>query len=294
MKIGRKERASQWIERREIGGQQINERVMDYHVYEMTNAEKLLYSLAAIVAGGFVGLLFYGGLFKENGQATLLTYLCNAGVFLLAGMIGAAVFLPMRKEQLLEKRRKELRSQFRDMLQSLTNSLMAGSTVNDAFNSALKSMRERNSAGQYAKSPYIMWELDQMVAESTHANIKLEDMLEDFAKRSGVEDIEDFSNVFRVARGPGGNIREIMNNTQNIIGEKMAIEDEITSKMQSNRLELNVIIVSPIVIVAFLRFGNGAFGEKFTTPSGLIASTIGIIMFLAAWYLGQWIVRSVR
>ena len=284
----KKARQEQWIRERNIGGHLLTEPVMDYHVYEMSGREKTLYTLGAMLAGGIAGLLFYGGMFKENGTATLWTWLADAAVFMLAGIVAAAVYLPMRRDQLLEKRRKQLRQQFRDMLQILTNSLSAGATVNDAFNSSLKSMVE-----QYSKTAYITRELDQMVATSTHANIRLEDLLDDFAKRSGVEDIEDFGNVFRVARGPGGDIGEIMRNTHAIIGEKMEIEDEIASKMQSNRLELNVIMVAPFGIVAFLRFG-GAFGEKFTSPSGLIASTVGIVLFITAWYIGQWIVKSVR
>lgn len=284
-----KEQKPQWIEERMIGGRLLTEPVMDYHVYEMSGREKLLYGLLAFVAGGFVGLLFYGGLFKVDGEASLWTWIANLVIFFVIGVIAVIVFLPMRTSQLLDKRQKTLRAQFRDMLQILTNSLSSSGTVNDAFHNAYKSMRE-----QYSESAYITRELEQILAASTHGNIKLEDMLDDFAKRSGVEDIEDFCNVFKVARGPGANIGEIMRNTHSIIGEKMEIEDEITSKMQSNQLELNVIIISPIFITAFLRFGNSSLGSRFTSQSGLIASTVAICMFLFAWYLGQRIVKSVR
>ena len=287
MKTG-KEKKSQWIQERQIGGHLLKDPVMDYHVYEMTDAEKRIYSLIALVVGGFVGLIFYGGLFKVGGEATIWTWLANLGVFLTTGILAVVIFLPMRTEQLLEKRQKELRSQFRDMLQILTNSLVTG-TVDRAFHSACKSMEK-----QYSKSAYITKELNQIDASASNDGIPLEDLLEDFAKRSGVEDIEDFSNVFKVTRRSGGNIANIMRSTHSIIGEKMEIEDEITSKMKSNQLELNVIMVSPFVIVAFLRFGNASFGERFTTPSGLLASTVGICLFIFAWYLGQKIVKSVR
>lgn len=266
----------------------INEPVLDYHVYEMSLGEKLLYGFLAFLVGGALGLLFYGGLFKRDGEATTATMISNVVVFVVAGLIAAKVFLPMRREQLLKKRQHDLRTQFRNMLESLTASLASGNTVLDAYISALEDMKN-----QYSESAYITVELDQIVAAARN-NIDLETMVDDLAKRSGIEDIEDFSNVFRVARGPGGNIADVMRQTHDIIGDKMTIEDEITSKMSSNQLELNVIMVAPVMIVGMLRFSSGTFAENFSSPAGVVATTIGLIIFYFAYRLGQKIVNSVR
>lgn len=266
----------------------INEAVLDYHVYEMGTAEKLLYGILAFVIGGAVGLLFYGGMFKRDGEPTNATIIANFAVFVVVGLIVARIFLPMRTEQLLRKRQHDLRTQFRDMLESLTASLSAGSTVLDAFASAWDDMRN-----QYSETAYITMELDQIVTAAKN-NIDIEMMLDSLAKRSGVEDIEDFSNVFRVARGPGGNIANVMRQTHDIIGDKMTIEDEITSKISSNRLELNVIMLAPIMIVGMLRFSSGSISENMTSPIGIAATTVGIVMFCIAYRMGQNIVNSVR
>lgn len=266
----------------------INETVLDYHVYEMSVAEKLFYSIVAFVVGGAVGLLFYGGLFKRDGEATTATLISNAVVFIVVGLIAVRFFLPMRVQQLLKKRQHDLRTQFRNMLESLTASLTSGSTVLDAFTSAWSDMKN-----QYSETAYITVELDQIVIAARN-NIDIEVMLDSLAKRSGVEDIEDFSNVFRVARAPGGNVANVMRQTHDIIGDKMTIEDEITSKMSSNQLELNVIMLAPIMIVGMLRFSSGSFADNLTSPAGVIATTVGIVFFYLAYRLGQNIVNSVR
>lgn len=126
----KKEPVSQWMTN------PLNEQVLDYHNYEMTQGEQVLYFILAFLIGGVVSQFFYGGLFQEDGAPTLLTYISNAAAFVVVGLIAGRVFLPVRSRKLAEKRRDVLRKQFRDMLESITASLAANSTVRDAFNAA--------------------------------------------------------------------------------------------------------------------------------------------------------------
>lgn len=130
----KKEPVSQWMTN------PLNEQVLDYHNYEMTQGEQVLYFILAFLIGGVVSQFFYGGLFQEDGAPTLLTYISNAAAFVVVGLIAGRVFLPVRSRKLAEKRRDVLRKQFRDMLESLTASLAANSTVRDAFNAAYTDM----------------------------------------------------------------------------------------------------------------------------------------------------------
>lgn len=130
----KKEPVSQWMTN------PLNEQVLDYHNYEMTQGEQVLYFILAFLIGGVVSQFFYGGLFQEDGAPTLLTYISNAAAFVVVGLIAGRVFLPVRSRKLAEKRRDVLRKQFRDMLESITASLAANSTVRDAFNAAYTDM----------------------------------------------------------------------------------------------------------------------------------------------------------
>jgi len=262
-----------------------NQPMLNYHTYVMSKNEKLLYSIAAFIAGGLAGLLFYGGLFKSQGEATSLTTISNTVVFVAVGIIAVKVFLPIRTTQLLEKRRATLRLQFRDMLESLTTSLASGSTVLQAFDDAYKDMHM-----QYSENAYITRELYQ-ISEARRNNVKLVDMLNDFAKRSSLEDVEDFANIFSVGESSGGKINEIVRQTHSVICEKMQIENEIESKMSANRLELNIITCAPILIVAMLKFSNESFAENFATPVGVAAVTVGVVLFVVAYRMGQKIIN---
>lgn len=263
----------------------LHNQVLDYHVYVLSPAQKLLYSLIAIAAGGLVGLLFYGGLFKREGEATTLTTIANVVIFVAAGLVARKIALPMISEGLLNKRQKELRAQFRDMLESIVTSLSANETVVQAFDNAYGDMQM-----QYGDDAYITRELLQFT-EARRNNIDLELMIEDLARRSACEDIEDFSNVFKVCYGPGGRMKDVMRQTHDMICEKMQIEDEIASKMSANKLELNVITAAPVLIVAMLKFSNATFADNFATPAGVLAVTVGLVLFVVAYRMGQRIVK---
>lgn len=257
----------------------------NYRTYEMSTIEKASAALLAFLAGAVCSQVFYGGLFKSDGQATVMTYISAAVFILIVGAAAVKLFLPVRREQLRKKRQHELGVQFRDMLESITTSLSAGDTVYQAFESAWSDIRL-----QYGESSYLALELEQIV-QAPRSGLTLETMLKDFAGRSGSEDIESFSNVFAVSYGAGGNMKDVMRRTHDIITDKMAITDEIRTKLSANKLELNVITVAPVFLMLLLRSTNESFAEKFASPGGVVCITIAIVIFVSAFRMGRRIVE---
>ena len=253
----------------------------NYITYRMTWAETLLAAALAFAAGGICSQVFYGGLFLRDGEPTLLTYI-SAAIFII-GVGGAAVvlFLPVRRDQLRKKRQDALKLQFRDMLESVTASLAAGGTVYQAFESAYGDI-----CLQYGDGADLARELEQLL-QAPQSGVKLEEMLQDFALRSGCEDIESFSSVFSVCYSTGGNMRDVMRRTHDIITDKMAVSAEIETKITSNRLELNVITAAPVFLMLMLRATNESFAEKFATPGGVAAITVAIVIFVFAARWGR-------
>lgn len=262
----------------------LNERVLDYRVYEMTLGEKILYFLLAFLLGGVVSQFFYGGLFQEDGVPTLLTHISNTVAFVTVGAVAGGVFLPVRCRQLAEKRRLLLRGQFRDMLESLTASLAANSTVRDAFHRAYDDMNM-----QYSEDALIVKELDQF-RRAEKANVPLNEMMQDFAQRSGMDEIQDFNNVFQACYGPGGNMSRVINQTHDIICQRMEVEDEIQAKIHANETELNLIMLAPAMMVTLMRSANESFARNLASPMGVAAVTAGLAMFAGAYIWGQKII----
>ena len=255
---------------------------MNYAVYNLKMWEKVVYFLVAFVAGAFVGFLFYGGLAKdEYGQATTMTHILNIAIPTIVGLVAGKFFLPIRQKQIIEKRRTVLRGQFRDMLEGLVTSLGAGNNVPDSFAAVYEDLKI-----QYDPDAYIIKEIEIILAGIRH-NVPVEDVIMDFGKRSGIGDIETFANVFNISYRKGGNIKDVIRNTHNILSEKIEITEDIETTVTSGKLDQKIMMVMPILLISIIKFMSPEFAANFATPSGIAATTIAIACFVGAYFLGR-------
>lgn len=262
----------------------LNNPMPNYAVYIMSKTEKAIIGLISFLAGGFVSLIFYGNLFMVDGFATIATHISNIVVFVVLGVLTIKFLVPMYKKRCLEKRRNILKQQFRDMLESLAASFSSGSNVQKAFESAAEDLKM-----QYSPKDYIVKEMEEILS-GMQQNINVEVMLENFGKRSGNEDIISFADVFSVCYRKGGNMNSVIHRTHAVISEKMAVADEIETKLTSNKMQHNVMSVMPIAVVAMLRFTNESFSANFATPVGVVVNTVAIGIFVGAYIYGNKIV----
>lgn len=259
-----------------------NMQTLNYKVYYMSKKEKLLYFLLAFVVGAVVGYMFYGGLAKDSyGQATVMTYILNIVICSVAGIGAGIFFVKIRTEQIKNNRISRLKSQFRDMLEALTTSLGAGKNVVDSFNNVYDDLRV-----QYDENAFILKELE-VILDGMNNNIDIEDLLADFGERSGLDDIKSFANVFKISYRKGGNIKDVIRSTHEILSDKMEISEDIETIITGSKNEQNIMIVMPVVLIAMLKFTGGGFADNFATPSGIISTTIAIGMFIAAYFIGR-------
>ncbi len=250
----------------------------------MNKKEAAAYFVLAFVVGAAVGYLFYGGLAKDEfGQATLLTWILNVAISVTVGFVAGKLFLPVRTEQIIHKRRQQLGNQFRDMLDGLTTSLGAGNNVADSFRAVKEDLQM-----QYEEGAYILQELYVILAGMQNG-VPIEDMLYDFGTRSGIDDIKSFAEVFKVSYRKGGNMKDIIRNTHAILNDKMEIREDIETVVTSNKTEQNMMIVMPIVLIAMIKGMSPEFAANFATVTGVISTTIAIGCFVAAYYIGKMI-----
>lgn len=262
----------------------LNNRMLNYREYYMSAAEKIGFFLLTFGIGGCAGLVFYGGLFKRDGEATTATLISNIVVFLLVGLVSVKFFLPVINEYLKNRRTKKLEKQFSDLLEGLSASLASGGTVSDAFRNARVDLQN-----QYSPNEMIVCELSEIVNGMDNGKT-LEQMILDFGKRSGIEDIENFSNVISNCYRLGGNFRDVMRKTRIIISDKMAISDEITTKLASNKLQLRAMCLMPVVLVGLLKLSSDSFAENLSSAVGVVVTTIAVALFVAAYFWGQKII----
>ncbi len=259
-----------------------NMQAYNYKVYYMSKLEKLLYIILAFVVGAAIGYLFYGGIGKdEYGQATAVTYSLNIIIPTIVGVIAVKLFLPVRTNSLIKKQKEKLTRQFRDMLEALSTSFGAGKNVVDAFRSAYDDMKM-----QYEEGAYILNELEIILAGIDN-NINIEDLLMDFGERSGNDDIKSFSKVFQICYRKGGNIKDTVRTTYEILNDKMEIAEDIETVLTANKTEQNVMLIMPIALIGMMKSLSPDFAANFVSPSGILATTVAIVIFVAAYFIGK-------
>lgn len=200
------------------------------------------------------------------------------------GLIALKFFLKAVIQNLKNKRDNKLQKQFMDMLENLSFSLSSGNTVNDSFLNARGDL-----LNQYTEKDMIIVELNEIVNGIQNGKT-LEEMMQSFGKRSGNEDIENFGNVISNCYRLGGDFNSVIRKTRIILGDKVAISEEINTKLMSNKLQLNAMCIMPIVLVAMLKVSSTSFAQNLSSLLGVIVTTFAIGLFIAAYFWGQKII----
>lgn len=254
----------------------------NYKVYYMKPLEKGLYFLLAFAAGAAVGYLFYGGLAKDEfGDPTTTTWILNVVISSIAGIVAGVLYLPIRTKQIMKKKQNDLKLQFRELLDALATSIGSGKNVVDSFKAARDDLRVI-----YSDETSIVRELD-VILDGINNNVDVEKSLLDFGIRSGLDDIVSFANVFETCYRKGGNIKDVIKNTQQIITEKMEVEMEIQTIVTGAKNEQTIMTVMPIALIAVIKMMSPEFAANFATPSGIISTTIAVLMFIVAYFVGN-------
>ncbi|MDR3119792.1 MAG: type II secretion system F family protein [Clostridiales bacterium] len=238
----------------------------DYNNYRMSKPEACLSAAAAMAAVFVMAYVFYRSLL-------LSALLAPFGLF----------YLPRRRKQQILRRRDALKQQFRDMLYSLSSSLMAGKTME----SALREVRGDLEILYPDPETAIIREVDVILRRIT-LNETIDLALKDLAERSGIEDIESFCNVLVTCRRTGGNLVEIVKNTTNILGDKMEIKNEIDVLLAQRKFEKKVLNAMPIALILVLSMtAKDYIDPVFTTLTGRLIMSAALLLIAFSWFVSE-------
>lgn len=237
---------------------------VDYRVYEPSMKERIVWFLVGMAASGAVLYVFYESIVAS----------------LLVGAVCGYLFIPIRTRQVINKRKQILSRQFRELLDALATSIGAGKNMFDAFAGASDDL-----AIQFTANSYIVREVNTICVGLNH-NIPIEALLMNFAQRSDVEDIYNFANVFATCYMKGGNIKEVIKNTATIIGDKIEIKMELETMVAGQKNEQNIMLVMPLIFIVVMKSMGGGLIDL-SSGIGILAVTISLIMFIAAYFISN-------
>lgn len=216
-----------------------------------------------------------------------------AAYFLYRSIWGAIALVPLgiwwfrdRRNVFLQKRQQELRWEFKEMLLSVSASLQAGYSVENAFREAKPDMEKL-----YGNEADIVRELS-LLEHALGNSIPIEQVLGDLGKRSGVREIRDFAQVFAIGKRSGADMGDMIGNTVHLISEKMETAREIKTVMSAKVMEQRVMCLVPFGIMIYVNLTSpGFFAGLYHNLYGVIFMTVCLFLYLGAVWMAQKVVQ---
>lgn len=186
------------------------------------------------------------------------------------------------KKELCRQRKEQLKSQFKEGVLILAAFLSAGYSVENALKASVNEL-----ILLYGPHGMLAGEFSWM-AKQISLNSTAEQVLEDFARRSGIEEIQSFSQVFGVAKRSGGELVSIMTQTADSIRDKIQVYEEIRTMTAFRQLEQKIMNLLPFFIILYIDMTSpGFFDLMYTTMLGRIFMTVCLAVYILAIWLAK-------
>ena len=215
----------------------------------------------------------------------ILFYRCLLWVLLIGTPL---CFLQYRrlKRKWEQQYRWQLNLEFKEGLQGLAAALNAGYSIENAIEES-----RRDLMVVYGKESLLSWEF-QVMLEQLKLNRPVEQVMDEFAARSGVQDIKSFAEVFRTARRSGGNLVEITRTSADRIGEKIEVSREIHTMIAGKQMEGRIMNIVPLGMILYFWICSPGFLDGFYGGiRGRIEMRVFLMIYLAAYLLSEKICR---
>lgn len=241
----------------------------DYYNNVTSLQQKILYTSEWIVISSVVAYLFY-----------------RSFISFFFFLLFTRMFFKEKEKEYRKKQMVQLRIQFREFLLSLSGNLQAGYSIENAVREACKDIDMI-----YVSRTHLSQEL-HIILNGLSNNIPLEKLLKEFASRSNVEEIMEFSSIFAVSKRNGGNLTQMIQNCSDVIGEKLDVKQEIQVIISSKELESRIMSLVPFFIIAYMNVTNpGFFDILYHNSLGILIMTCCLIIYIIGIILSTKIVQ---
>lgn len=246
-------------------------KLRDYSEYVWGKQEYALSVIKSAAVVVFLAVFFYRSLWAVAPLAVV-----------------GVLYFRMLKRKKTEKYRQELELQFKECIMSVATSLRAGYAVENAFLESRRDMRLL-----YGGQSPIYQELE-VIRRGLVINVALEELLRDLAVRSNSREIQQFAEVFVIAKRNGGSLPEIIHSSSVIIAQKLDAKREIQTSLSGRQMEQRIMKIMPFAILLYISVSYpGYFDMLYHNWQGVAIMTVCLLVYLAAYALSDRILGQI-
>ena len=238
----------------------------DYSTYKPSIKERIAILIAISFSLELIGILFYD---------TKL------------GVLIASLAYPISeikyREIMVKKRRNKLRNQFKDVLYSMSSAFATGEHMVTAMEKSICVLDDI-----YGEGCDMAIELRDMLNRVIEAGDDEIELWRDFGRRSGVEDIQDFADVFASCRDAGGNLVRTVDRAAEILSEKIGVESDIRVMASQKVTEGRLVGIMPVLMILFLRLTSPSYMRvMYESLIGRVIMTVSMLITIAAFFVTE-------
>lgn len=213
----------------------------------------------------FVFMLFFFVVGGFRSASSLIQGFVVGGIGAVAALLGQRVFLKVLRVRRLER----FNHQLVDALNSMSNALKAGFSIQQAFETVVA------EGGNPIAQEFGMF-LQQL-----RVGVRFEEALVDMDTRVGSEDLTLMTQAIEIARQTGGNLTEVFDRIAGTIRERHRIEGKIKALTAQGKIQGRVVGSMPFILAFVLYFIDRPMMMKFfRDPIGIMVVILILIMQL--------------
>ena len=190
------------------------------------------------------------------------------------------------KKLLTKKRKNELIHQFKDFLRTLQSFLDASYSLESSFPLCIKDI-----VMLYGEDCMMATELKEM-CKKINMNKPIELVFREFALKTKVDDILDFSDVLIITKRMGGNINKAIKNTISIVNDKFDIEIKIKTLTAQKQFEQSIMNLLPFFIIIYMNFSSRDYLKVlYTSIWGRLLMTVLLLVYFLSIKISKKIIN---
>ena len=178
-----------------------------------------------------------------------------------------------------EQEHKQFDRGFGELMQSMTASLQAGLSLENACREAAweACIQYRKKGGYHRAMKQLIHGLD--------LHIPPEVLFREMADRAESEEIRQFATVLEIIRVSGGNAVEVLRESMDHLKRKLDTEEEIAVTLSGKLLEKNLMLLMPFVILLYLRIMSPEYIACFyTSAAGHVMMSVMLTVVTGCYY----------
>jgi tight adherence protein B len=155
------------------------------------------------------------------------------------------------QQHYVRKQKEAVTIQFEQMLYSISSSLQAGKSIENALLNA-----EKDLSILYAQQRTLMIQELERMNRQIKLGISVEVVIDELQRRLNINEITIWASTFSTCKRTGGDLVKVMKYSASMLVEKINLERELAILIAGKRFEAKLVTFIPFIFIAAFRYGS--------------------------------------